>query len=157
MLRGRRKKSNGLEKTSRVRTFSSETPNQKDKGILPDRTDRTRHRGEDSALLVKNSINLHPAAIASSSFQNNAIAIDLPDNSCITVASIYRPPHGQINTQENDRLFNQSTKGIAVGDNYAKHPARIKDHSNTNGAKINDHIGSNNIVLLAPLEPTHFF
>ncbi|GBM35215.1 hypothetical protein AVEN_175819-1 [Araneus ventricosus] len=119
-------------------------------------TDRTTHRGGGTAFLVKNSIDRHPTPIASSSFENTTTAIHLPDNSCITEAKINRPHHGRINTHEIDSVFNQSTKGIAVGDYNAKHSAWSKGRSNTNGAIIHDHIASNNLVLLAPLEPPYF-
>ncbi|GBN82672.1 hypothetical protein AVEN_103248-1 [Araneus ventricosus] len=59
----------------------------------------------------------------------------------------------------NRKLIGSSTnqpKGIAVCDYNAKHPAWSKGRSNTNGVIIHDHIASNNFVLLAPLEPTHF-
>ncbi|GBO21678.1 hypothetical protein AVEN_26086-1 [Araneus ventricosus] len=69
----------------------------------------------------------------------------------ITDSSNYRPPHGRINTQEIDRIFNQSNKGY-----NSKHRAWSRGRSNTNGTIIHDNIVSNNVVLLAPLEPTHF-
>ncbi|GBM94236.1 hypothetical protein AVEN_154446-1 [Araneus ventricosus] len=52
------------------------------------RTDKARHRGGGTVLLVTNSINHHPTPIASSSFENTTIAIDLPNKSFINVASI---------------------------------------------------------------------
>ncbi|GBN39168.1 putative RNA-directed DNA polymerase from transposon X-element, partial [Araneus ventricosus] len=122
----------------------------------PYRTDRTTHRGGGTALLVKNSIDHHPTPIASTSFENTTVILDLPNNNNISITSIYRPPHGRINTQELDRLFSQSAKAIVVGDFNAKHAAWSMGSSNTNGSIIHDHIANNNLVLLAPLEPTHF-
>ncbi|GBM62149.1 putative RNA-directed DNA polymerase from transposon X-element [Araneus ventricosus] len=120
------------------------------------RTDRTTHRGGGTALLLKNSIDHHPTTIASTSFEDTSANLDLPNNNNISITSIYRPPHGRINTQELDRLFSQSSKAIVVGDYNAKHPAWSVGRSNTNGSIIHDNIGNNNLVLLAPLEPTHF-
>ncbi|GBN23224.1 RNA-directed DNA polymerase from mobile element jockey, partial [Araneus ventricosus] len=94
--------------------------------------------------------------LATTSFENTTIAIDHPTNNSMFISSIYRPPHGRISTQELDRIFTLSPKGIALGDFNAKHPAWSKGRANTNGTIIHDHIVDNNLVLLAPLEPTHF-
>ncbi|GBM89207.1 putative RNA-directed DNA polymerase from transposon X-element [Araneus ventricosus] len=66
------------------------------------------------------------------------------------------PPHGRVLTQELDRLFNQSSKAIVVDDYNAKHPAWSVGRYNINGSIIHNHIANNNLVLLYPLEPTHF-
>ncbi|GBM77400.1 RNA-directed DNA polymerase from mobile element jockey [Araneus ventricosus] len=120
------------------------------------RTDRTTHRVGGTALLVKNSIDHRPTPNASTPFENTTVNLDLPNNNNISITSIYRPPHGRINTQELDRLFSQSSKAIVVGNYNAKHPAWSVGRSNTNGSLIHDHIANNNFVLLTPLEPTHF-
>ncbi|GBN19981.1 hypothetical protein AVEN_204579-1, partial [Araneus ventricosus] len=65
-------------------------------------------------------------------------------------------PHGRIVTQDLNNLFNLSLKGIAVGDFNAKHPAWSQGRSSIIGSIIHNHIANNNLVLLAPLDPTHF-
>ncbi|KAF8788830.1 putative RNA-directed DNA polymerase like protein [Argiope bruennichi] len=120
------------------------------------RTDRLTHKGCGTAILIKNSIPHHPTPISSTSFENTAISIDLPNGLHITLASIYRPPHGKINTSELQRVLNQTTKSIVVGDFNAKHPSWSTGRSNSNGAIIHNFIASNNLILIAPLEPTHF-
>ncbi|GBN91499.1 hypothetical protein AVEN_10985-1 [Araneus ventricosus] len=52
-------------------------------------------------------------------------------------------------------LFKIPGGGIAVGDFNAKHPAWSQSRSNINGSIIHNHISNINLVLLAPLEPTH--
>ncbi|GBO38080.1 hypothetical protein AVEN_210577-1, partial [Araneus ventricosus] len=118
------------------------------------RTDRTTHGGGGTAL-VKNSIDHHPTPIASTSFENTSVILDLPNNSNITITSICRSLHGRILTEELGRLFSQTSKAIVVGDYNAEHPAWSVGRHNTNGSIIHNHIASNNLVLLAPLEPTH--
>ncbi|KAF8788678.1 Nucleic-acid-binding protein transposon like protein [Argiope bruennichi] len=120
------------------------------------RTDRLTHKGGGTAILIKNSIPHHPTQISSTSFENTAISIDLPNGLHITLASIYRPPHGKINTSELQRVLNLTTKSIVVGDFNAKHPSWSTGCSNSNGAIIHNFIASNNLILIAPLEPTHF-
>ncbi|GBN51325.1 putative RNA-directed DNA polymerase from transposon X-element [Araneus ventricosus] len=120
------------------------------------RTDRLTHRGGGTALFIRNSINHYPTPIASDSFENTTIAIVLPNSQQITVSSIYRPPHGIISTDELNRIFNSNNKCIAVGDFNAKHSAWSLGRRNQNGNIINDYICNNNLILLAPPEPTHF-
>ncbi|GBL82370.1 hypothetical protein AVEN_252527-1 [Araneus ventricosus] len=57
------------------------------------RTDRLTHRGGGTALLIRNSIDHHTTPIASSTFENTTISINLPSRPQITVSIIYRPPH----------------------------------------------------------------
>ncbi|GBN05498.1 putative RNA-directed DNA polymerase from transposon X-element, partial [Araneus ventricosus] len=120
------------------------------------RTDRLTHRGGGTALFIRNSIDHYPTPIASDSFENTTIAIVLPNSQQITVSSIYRPPHGIISTDELNRIFNSNNKCIAVGDFNAKHSAWSLGRRNQNGNIINDYICNNNLILLAPPEPTHF-
>ncbi|GBM95337.1 putative RNA-directed DNA polymerase from transposon X-element, partial [Araneus ventricosus] len=105
---------------------------------------------------IRNSIDHYPTPIASDSFENTTIAIVLPNSQQITVSSIYRPPHGIISTDELNRIFNSNNKCIAVGDFNAKHSAWSLGRRNQNGNIINDYICNNNLILLAPPEPTHF-
>ncbi|GBN55309.1 hypothetical protein AVEN_47851-1 [Araneus ventricosus] len=117
------------------------------------RNDRLTHRGGSTALLIKNSINHHPTPVFTSTFENTSVSIDLPNNNRFQHLS---SPHGRIDTQDLNNIFNLSLKGIAVGDFNAKHPAWSQSRSNINGSIIHNHIANNNLVLLAPLEPTHF-
>ncbi|GBN32004.1 putative RNA-directed DNA polymerase from transposon X-element [Araneus ventricosus] len=119
-------------------------------------TDRVTHRGGGTALLIRNSIDHYPTPIASDSFENTTIAIVLPNSQQITVSSIYRSPHGIIYTDKLNRIFNSNNKGIAVDDFYAKRSAWSLERRNQNGNIINDYICNNNLILLAPPEPTHF-
>ncbi|GBL88887.1 hypothetical protein AVEN_179780-1 [Araneus ventricosus] len=112
--------------------------------------------GGGTALLIKNSINHHPTPVSTSKSENTSVSIDLPNNNSFIISSIYRPPHGRIDTQDLNNLFNLALKGIAVRDFNAKYTAWSEDQSNINGSIIHNHIANNNLVLLAPLEPTHF-
>ncbi|GBN36234.1 hypothetical protein AVEN_233526-1 [Araneus ventricosus] len=82
----------------------------------------------------------------------------IPPTTAYSFPASTDPPstHGRINTQELDRIFALSPKGIALGDFNAKHPAWSTGRANTNGTILHNHIADNNLVLLAPLEPTHF-
>ncbi|GBL85315.1 putative RNA-directed DNA polymerase from transposon X-element [Araneus ventricosus] len=114
------------------------------------------HRGGGTAILIRNSIDHHPTPIASTTFKNTTIELHLPDSSPITISSIYRPPHGSISTLELNNIFNSNGKCIAVGDFNAKHRAWSSGTWNSNGIIIHDYICNNNLILLAPCEPTHF-
>ncbi|GBN36731.1 hypothetical protein AVEN_188670-1, partial [Araneus ventricosus] len=102
--------------------------------------------------------NSHPKFNRSSSttFENTTIELHLPDSTPITISSIYRPPHGSISTLELNNIFNSNSKCIAVGDFNAKHRAWSSGTWNSNGNIIHDYIRNNNLILLAPCEPTHF-
>ncbi|GBN97418.1 putative RNA-directed DNA polymerase from transposon X-element [Araneus ventricosus] len=118
-------------------------------------TDRLTHRGYRTAILIRNSIDHHPAPIASTTFENITIEIHLPNITPITISSIYRPPHGSISTLELNNIFNSNCKCIAVGDFNAKHKAWSSGTWNSNGTIIHDYICNNNLILLAPCEPMH--
>ncbi|KAF8789716.1 putative RNA-directed DNA polymerase like protein [Argiope bruennichi] len=118
--------------------------------------DRLTHKSGGTAILIKNSLPHHPTPISSTSFENTSISIDLPNGFHITLASIYRPPHGKINTSELHRILNQISKSIVVGEFNAKHPSWSTGRSNSNGAVIHNFIASNNLIIIAPQEPTHF-
>ncbi|GBO40428.1 RNA-directed DNA polymerase from mobile element jockey, partial [Araneus ventricosus] len=120
------------------------------------RTDRLTHRGGGTAILIRNSIDHHPTPIASTTFENTTIELHLPDSTPITISSNYRPPHGSISTLELNNIFNSNSKCIAVGDFNAKHRAWSSGTWNSNGTIIHDYICNNNLILLAPCEPTHF-
>ncbi|GBO18446.1 putative RNA-directed DNA polymerase from transposon X-element [Araneus ventricosus] len=120
------------------------------------RTDRLTHRGGGTAILIRNSIDHHPIPIASTTFENTTIELHLPDSTPITISSIYRPPHGSISTLELNNIFNSNSKCITVGDFKAKHRAWSSGTWNSNGTIIHDYICNNNLILLAPCEPTHF-
>ncbi|GBM74247.1 RNA-directed DNA polymerase from mobile element jockey, partial [Araneus ventricosus] len=120
------------------------------------RTDRLTHRGGGTALFIRKSIDHYPTNIASDSFENTTIVIILPNSQQITVSSIYRPPQGIISTDELNRICNSNNKCIAVGDFNAKHSAWSLGRRFQNGNIINDYICNNNLILLAPPEPTHF-
>ncbi|GFU48474.1 uncharacterized protein TNCV_2445021 [Trichonephila clavipes] len=87
------------------------------------RSDRTTHRGEGTALFVKNSIRHHAILNISNTFENSSVIIQIGNNSKITVACIYRPPHGSINTTELDAILNHSNKAFLFGDFNSKHPS----------------------------------
>ncbi|GBN78129.1 putative RNA-directed DNA polymerase from transposon X-element [Araneus ventricosus] len=110
-------------------------------------------RSGGTALLIRNSIDYYPTPIASDSFENTTIAIILPNSQQITVSSFYRPPHSIISTDELNRIFNSNNKCIVDVDFNAKHNTCRR---NKNGNIINDYICNNNLILLAPSEPTHF-
>ncbi|GFS63746.1 RNA-directed DNA polymerase from mobile element jockey [Trichonephila clavipes] len=80
------------------------------------RSDHTTHRGGGSVLFVKNSIRHHAILNVSNTFENSSVILQLGNNSKITVACIYRPPDGSINTTELDAILNHSNKAFLFGD-----------------------------------------
>ncbi|GBM32143.1 hypothetical protein AVEN_11927-1 [Araneus ventricosus] len=55
------------------------------------RSDRLTHRAGGAAL-IKSLINPHPTPASTSTFENTAVSIDLPNNNSFTISSIYLPP-----------------------------------------------------------------
>ncbi|GFU75998.1 putative RNA-directed DNA polymerase from transposon X-element [Trichonephila clavipes] len=94
------------------------------------RSDRTTHRGGGTAIFVKNSIRHHAIVNTSNTFENTSVILHVGNNTKITVACIYRPPHGSINTIQLDAILNHSNKAFLFGDFNAKHsswnPGRYK-------------------------------
>ncbi|GBL76389.1 hypothetical protein AVEN_53167-1 [Araneus ventricosus] len=80
----------------------------------------------------------------------------LPNKKQITVVSIYRPPHGLIDTAELNRIFCSNSQVICFGDFNAKHSSWNTGCSNRNGHLIYDWINNNNFSIIAPLQPTYF-
>ncbi|GFW03440.1 probable RNA-directed DNA polymerase from transposon X-element [Trichonephila clavipes] len=97
------------------------------------RSDRTTHRGGGTALFVKNSIRHHAILNVSNTFENSSIILQLGNNSKITVACIYRPPHGSINTTELDAILIHSNKAFLFGDFNDRHPSWNPGRANSNG------------------------
>ncbi|GFU96932.1 probable RNA-directed DNA polymerase from transposon X-element [Trichonephila clavipes] len=120
------------------------------------RSDRTTHRGGGTALFVKNSIRHHAILNVSNTFENSSVIIQVGNNSKITVACIYRPPHGSINTTELDAILNHSNKAFLFGDFNAKHPSWNPGRANTNGNILCNWAVASALDILAPDTPTHF-
>ncbi|GFW12123.1 RNA-directed DNA polymerase from mobile element jockey [Trichonephila clavipes] len=117
------------------------------------RSDRTTHRGGGTAILVKNSIRHHAIVNTSNTFKNTSVILQVGNNTKITVACIYRPPHGSINTIELDAILNHSNKSFLFGDFNAKHSSWNPGRSNTNG-NIFTQLGRR--VRISTDTPTHF-
>ncbi|GBO39415.1 RNA-directed DNA polymerase from mobile element jockey [Araneus ventricosus] len=98
----------------------------------------------------------HEVNFDSITFENSAICIDLPNKKQITVVSIYRPPHGLIDTAELNRIFCSNSQVICFGDFNAKHSSWNIGRSNRNGYLIYDWVNNNNFSIIAPLQPTYF-
>ncbi|GBN09395.1 hypothetical protein AVEN_63446-1 [Araneus ventricosus] len=94
----------------------------------------------------------HEVNFDSVTFENSAICINLPNKKQITVVSIYRPPHGLIDTAELNRIFCSNSQVICFGDFNAKHSSL----TNRNGHLIYDWVNNNNFSIIAPLLPTYF-
>ncbi|GFW59951.1 RNA-directed DNA polymerase from mobile element jockey [Trichonephila clavipes] len=120
------------------------------------RSDRTTHRGGGTALFVKNSIRHHAILNASNTFENSSIILQLGNNSKITVACIYRPPHGSINTTELDAILIHSNKAFLFGDFNARHPSWNPGRANSNGNILCNWAVGSALDILAPDTPTHF-
>ncbi|GFU13291.1 probable RNA-directed DNA polymerase from transposon X-element [Trichonephila clavipes] len=120
------------------------------------RSDRTTHRGGGTALFVKNSIRHHTILNVSNTFENSSVILQLGNNSKITVACIYRPPHGSINTTELDAILNHSNKAFLFGDFNARHPSWNPGRANTNGNILCNWAVGSALDILAPDTPTHF-
>ncbi|GFV48752.1 probable RNA-directed DNA polymerase from transposon X-element [Trichonephila clavipes] len=119
-------------------------------------SDRTTHRGGGTALFVKNSIRHHAILNVSNTFENSSVIIQIGNNSKITVACIYRPPHGSINTTELDAILNHSNKAFLFGDFNAKHPSWNTGRANTDGNILCNWAVASALDILAPDTPTHF-
>ncbi|GFV48056.1 putative RNA-directed DNA polymerase from transposon X-element [Trichonephila clavipes] len=120
------------------------------------RSDRTTHRGGGTALFVKNSIRHHAILNVSNTFENASIILQLGNNSKITVACIYRPPHGSINTTELDAILIHSNKAFLFGDFNARHPSWNPGRANSNGNILCTWAVGSALDILAPDTPTHF-
>ncbi|GBN33462.1 RNA-directed DNA polymerase from mobile element jockey, partial [Araneus ventricosus] len=72
------------------------------------------------------------------------------------VVSIYRPPHGLIDTAELNRIFCSNSQVICFGDFNSKHSSWNIGRSNRNGYLIYDWVNNNNFSIIAPLQPTYF-
>ncbi|GFU98382.1 RNA-directed DNA polymerase from mobile element jockey [Trichonephila clavipes] len=120
------------------------------------RSDRTTHRGGGTALFVKNSIRHHAILNVSNTFENASIILQLGNNSKITMACIYRPPHGSINTTELDAILIHSNKAFLFGDFNARHPSWNPGRANSNGNILCNWAVGSALDILAPDTPTHF-
>ncbi|GFT61575.1 probable RNA-directed DNA polymerase from transposon X-element [Trichonephila clavipes] len=89
-------------------------------------------------------------------FQTPLKIHQLGNNSKITVACIYRPPHGSINTTELDAILNHSNKAFLFGDFNARHPSWNPGRANTNGNILCNWAVGSALDILAPDTPTHF-
>ncbi|GFX64227.1 probable RNA-directed DNA polymerase from transposon X-element [Trichonephila clavipes] len=120
------------------------------------RSDRTTHRGGGTALFVKNSVSHHTILNVSNTFENSSVILQIGNNSKITVACIYRPPHDSINTTELDAILNHSNKAFLFGDFNARHPSWNPGRANTNGNILCNWAVGSALDILAPDTPTHF-
>ncbi|GFY31960.1 probable RNA-directed DNA polymerase from transposon X-element [Trichonephila clavipes] len=120
------------------------------------RSDRTTHRGGGTVLFVKNSIRHHAILNVSNTFENSSVILQLGNNSKITVACIYRPPHGSINTTELDAILIHSNKAFLFGDFNARHPSWNPGRANSNGNILCNWAVGSALDILAPDTPTHF-
>ncbi|GFT35960.1 probable RNA-directed DNA polymerase from transposon X-element [Trichonephila clavipes] len=120
------------------------------------RSDHTTHRGGGNAIFVKNSIRHHAIVNTSNTFENTSVILQVGNNAKITVACIYRPPHGSINTIELDAILNHSNKAFLFGDFNAKHSSWNPGRSNTNGNILCNWAVGSALDIIAPETPTHF-
>ncbi|GFT69337.1 probable RNA-directed DNA polymerase from transposon X-element [Trichonephila clavipes] len=120
------------------------------------RSDRTTHRGGGTAIFVKNSIRHHAIVNTSNTFENTSVILQVGNNTKITVACIYRPPHGSINTIELDAILNHSNKAFLFGDFNAKHSSWNPGRSNTNGNILCNWAVGSALDIIAPDTSTHF-
>ncbi|GFS80344.1 probable RNA-directed DNA polymerase from transposon X-element [Trichonephila clavipes] len=119
------------------------------------RSDHTTQRGGRTALFVKISIRHHAILKVSNNFENYSVIIQIGNNSNITVACIYRSPHGSINTTEFDAILNHSNKAFLFGDFNAKHPSWNPGRAYTNGNILCNWALASALDIPAPDIPTH--
>ncbi|GFX04416.1 probable RNA-directed DNA polymerase from transposon X-element [Trichonephila clavipes] len=112
--------------------------------------------GGGTALFVKNSISHHAILNVSNTFENSSVILQLGNNCKITVACIYTPPHGSINTTELDAILIHSNKAFLFGDFNARHPSWNPGRANTNGNILCNWAVGSALDILAPDTPTHF-
>ncbi|GBN67579.1 hypothetical protein AVEN_144232-1 [Araneus ventricosus] len=117
--------------------------------------DRTTHRGVTLQFSLRRVSHTTRLALTPQPLKT-AICIDLPYKKQITVVSIYRPPHGLIDTAELSRIFCSNSQVICFGDFNTKHSSWNIGRSNRNGPIIYDWVNSNNFSIIAPLQPTYF-
>ncbi|GFX44883.1 RNA-directed DNA polymerase from mobile element jockey [Trichonephila clavipes] len=116
-----------------------------------------QHIEGGTALFVKNSIRHHAILNVSNTFENSSVILQLGNNSKITVACIYRPPHGSINSTELDAiLIHSNKKAFLFGDFNARHPSWNPGRANSNGNILCNWAVGSALDILAPDTPTHF-
>ncbi|GFU08618.1 RNA-directed DNA polymerase from mobile element jockey [Trichonephila clavipes] len=98
----------------------------------------------------------HAIVNTSNTFENTSVILHVGNNTKITVACIYRPPHGSINTIELDAILNHSNKAFLFGDFNAKHSSWNPGRSNTNGNILCNWAVGSALDIIAPDTPTHF-
>ncbi|GFW30192.1 nucleic-acid-binding protein from transposon X-element [Trichonephila clavipes] len=98
----------------------------------------------------------HAILNVSNTFENSSVILQLGNNSKITVACIYRPPHGSINTTELDAILSHSNKAFLFGDFNARHPSWNPGRANSNGNILCNWAVGSALDILAPDTPTHF-
>ncbi|GFW85572.1 probable RNA-directed DNA polymerase from transposon X-element [Trichonephila clavipes] len=118
------------------------------------RSDRTEGEARPSSLRILSDTNA--ILNVSNTFENSSVIIRIGNNSKITVACIYRPPHVSINTTELDAILNHSNKAFLFGDFNAKHPSWNPGRANTNGNILCNWAIASALDILAPDTPTHF-
>ncbi|GFT18641.1 probable RNA-directed DNA polymerase from transposon X-element [Trichonephila clavipes] len=98
----------------------------------------------------------HAIVSTSNTFENTSVILQVGNNTKITVACIYRPPHGSINTIELDAILNHSNKAFLFGDFNVKHSSWNPGRSNTNGNILCNWAVGSALDIIAPDTPTHF-
>ncbi|GFX27693.1 probable RNA-directed DNA polymerase from transposon X-element [Trichonephila clavipes] len=120
------------------------------------RSDRLTHRGGGTAILVKNSIKHHAIVSTSNTFENTTVIIQIGNNTKVTMACIYKHPHGSINVTELDAILRHNNKTFLFGDFNAKHTSWNPGRGNANGTILSNWAISSAIDIIAPDTPTHF-
>ncbi|GFW27002.1 putative RNA-directed DNA polymerase from transposon X-element [Trichonephila clavipes] len=120
------------------------------------RSDRLTHRGGGTAIFVKNSIKHHAIVSTSNTFENTTVIIQLGNNTKVTMACIYKHPHGSINVTELDAILIHNNRTFLFGDFNAKHSSWNPGRSNAKGNILSNWAVSSAIDIIAPDTPTHF-
>ncbi|GFW23506.1 probable RNA-directed DNA polymerase from transposon X-element [Trichonephila clavipes] len=120
------------------------------------RSDRLTHRGGGTVIFVKNSIKHHAIVSTSNTFENTTVIIQLGNNTKVTMACIYKHPHGSINVTELEAILTHNNRTFLFGDFNAKHSSWNPGRCNANSNILSNWAVSSAIDIIAPDTPTHF-
>ncbi|GBM33714.1 hypothetical protein AVEN_47024-1 [Araneus ventricosus] len=120
------------------------------------RCDKLNLRGGGITVIEKNDINHHEISFYTSTFETSTFVIELAKCREITIASIYRTPHGRTDTAELNKIFCNNYQVICFGDFRAKHPSLSVSRSNKTSQIIYDWVKYSNLLIIAPPLLTYF-
>lgn len=137
-------------------TFLRPGTNFKIKNYTTYRNDRLTTIGGGTAILIKSRIKhtLLPTP-QTNNFEITSLKIHLATGP-IDVHSVYKPPNKRLLNEELNLIFNSNNQVLIAGDLNSKSKEWGCRASNPDGIKLYKYVNENNIIILPPLEPTHY-